>query len=97
MEALKQQADSGAVGVNEDNVDSIIKVPEPVSEKIVHLVAKHHALEDCMAAVKKGFEKDAVDIKSFLKEIRNLAKKQCKQIQKMKKIEAAMGEGAQSF
>lgn len=65
---LKQQEDMGAL--TEETVTEIIKVPDPYSEKIVHLVAKHNALEDCMAAVKKGFEKDAVSITDFLKQVR---------------------------
>jgi hypothetical protein len=50
-----------------DMVDSIVRITDPVSEKIMGLVAKHNALEDCMAAIKKGFEKDAVSISDFLK------------------------------
>lgn len=43
-----------------DQLDKIITVSDPVSEKIMYLVAKHNALEDCMAAIKKGYEKDVV-------------------------------------
>ena len=63
-----------------DSIENIIKVTDPVSEKVMHLVAKNNALEDCMAAIKKGYEKDAVSIGDFLKQVRTLAVKQCKQI-----------------
>jgi hypothetical protein len=43
-----------------------------------------------MAVVKKGYEKDAVDIKDFLKTVRELSKKQAKQINKMLIIEGAL-------
>jgi hypothetical protein len=33
-----------------------------------------------MAAIKKGYEKDAVSIEDFLKQVRALAVKQCKQL-----------------
>ena len=49
-----------------DAIDEMVKCPDPFSEKIVHLVAKYNAIEDCMSAVKKGFEKDAIPLKDFL-------------------------------
>ena len=73
-----------------DNVDQIVTVDDPFSEKIIHIVAKKDALEDCMAAVKKGFEKDSINLQDFLKTIRQLSMKQCKQINKMQKINAAL-------
>jgi len=39
-----------------------------------------------MGAVKKGFEKEAIDLPEFIKTIRLLASKQCKQYNKMMKI-----------
>jgi len=69
-----------------DNLDEIIQCPDPFSEKIIHIVSKYNALEDCMAIVKKGFEKDAIPVQDFLKQIRQLSMKQCKQITKMHKI-----------
>ena len=73
-----------------DNIDQIVTVDDPFSEKIIKIVAKKDALEDCMAAVKKGFEKDAISLQDFLKQIRQLSMKQCKQINKMQKINAAL-------
>ena len=72
----------------------MIKYPDPISEKIVHLAAKNNAIEDCMAAVKKGFEHDVCDLKEFLAQIRALAGKQCKQITKMMKIKEALNGSA---
>jgi len=73
----------------------MIKLPDPMSEKIVAIVSKQNALEDCMAAIKKGFEKDAISMSDFLKQIRTLSVKQCKQVQKMQKIDKAMNQGSQ--
>lgn len=56
-------------------IDSLVKIPDPISEKIMLLVAKNNALEDCMAAIKKGYEKDAVSISDFLKQVRILSTK----------------------
>jgi len=69
--SLKAQADFGAKGqLTPDSINQIVTIPDPFSEKIVHLVAKYNALEDCMACVKKGYEKDAVDLTDFLKQVR---------------------------
>jgi hypothetical protein len=77
----------GAGSVTVDNIESLITCPEAFSEKIIHLVSKYNALEDCMGAVKKGFEKDAVGLSEFLQNIRALSVKQCKKMQKMSKID----------
>jgi hypothetical protein len=78
--------DNGGV-LTTDHIAQIVTVPDPISESIMLIVAKQSALEDCMMAVKKAFEKDAVTISDFLKQIRALSVKQCKQIQKMQKID----------
>ena len=77
-----------------DSVDSMITVNDPFSEKIIALVAKYNALEDCMGAVKKGFEKDAIPLSDFLHHIRALSVKQCKKLQKMEKIDNAINSGS---
>jgi len=60
---LKAQEDLGNTSaLTTDSLDKIITIQDPFSTKIVHLVAKYNALEDCMAAVKKGFEKDAINL-----------------------------------
>jgi len=89
---LKAQQDmgNGSGELTAESLDSIITIPDPFSEKIVHTVAKYNALEDCMAAVKKGFEKDAVTLPDFLKQVRMLAAKQFKQRSKMQKIQDAL-------
>ena len=83
----------GADKITVENIGELISCPDPFSEKIVHLVAKHNALEDCMASVKKGFEKGVITLPDFLKQIRQLSMKQCKQITKMQKINAALKPG----
>ena len=57
-------------GLSAESIDQMVKCPDPISEKIVHLVAKHNALEDCMAVVKKAFENDEVELKEFLQNVR---------------------------
>ena len=64
----------------------MVKCSDPISEKVVHLVAKFNALDECMVAVKKAYEKDSMDLKEYLQGIRTLSVKQCKQLNKMNKI-----------
>ena len=45
-----------------DSIDSFVRTDDEFSQKIVSISAKFNALEDCMGAVKKGFEKDAIDL-----------------------------------
>lgn len=65
----------GAENLTKDNVDELVYCQDPFSEKIVHLVAKYKALDDCMSAVQKGFEKNAIELPDFLSTIRKLAGK----------------------
>jgi tRNA uridine 5-carbamoylmethylation protein Kti12 len=82
--------------VSKDNVDELVSCSDPYSEKIVHLVAKYKALDDCMSAVQKGYEKNAIDLPDFLQTIRRLSGKQFKQLHKMEKInEKMVGNSAQ--
>ena len=69
-------------------VDTLVQAGDPVSEKIIKHASKYNALDECMAAVKKGFEKGVIDIEDFLATIRKLSGKQAKQIAKMRKLEA---------
>ena len=77
-EKLKAQKDISGDKLTADDVLTLITVPDPLQEKILQLVAKHNALDDCMAAVKKGFEREVIPIDEFLKNIRELSQKQCK-------------------
>lgn len=65
-------------------------MPDPISEKIIHLVAKNNSIEDCMAIIKKAFENDQISLKDYLQNIRQLSTKQSKQIYKLIKINEAM-------
>lgn len=70
---LKQQEEltgGASGGLSAESVDQMVKCTDPISEKIVHLVAKHNALEDCMAVVKKAFENDELELKEFLINVR---------------------------
>ena len=68
----------GSDKITKDNIDTLVSCQDPFSEKIVNLVAKYKALDDCMSAVQKGFEKDAVNLQDFLGAIRKLSGKQFK-------------------
>jgi hypothetical protein len=60
---LKMAEDMGAGrDFTVDDVDSIIQPGDPVSEKIVHCVAKYKALDDCIISCQKAFDKDAIDL-----------------------------------
>ena len=75
---MKAQEDIGGVSgdnLTAESLDKIVTIEDPISEKVVQLVAKTKALEDCMLAVKKGYEKDVISIGDFLKEVRNLSNK----------------------
>ncbi len=48
-----------------------------------------NAVEDCMNLVKKNYDKDNIDLQTMLKIIRGLANKQCKSIQKIRKLMTA--------
>jgi|LauGreDrversion4_2_1035121.scaffolds.fasta_scaffold4000162_1 hypothetical protein len=54
-------------------VDELVKVSDPVSERIIKLTAKYNAIEDCMAAVKKAYDKEKIPLNDFLKTIRELS------------------------
>ena len=56
------------------------------------------ALEDAMGALKKAFDSDVISLEEYLKTIRTLANKQCKQIVKINKIiSATSGSDPQSL
>lgn len=79
LEEQKSQIQGlGAQNLTVDNIDSIVTTDDTFSEKIISISAKFNALEDCMGAVKKGFEKEAIDLPEYLKTIRALSMKQCK-------------------
>jgi hypothetical protein len=78
-----------------DDVDDLIKPTDPFSEKVVHCVAKYKALDECMISCQKAFDKDAIDLSEFLKCIRQLAAKQCKQIGKMERLNKAINPSGQ--
>ena len=80
----------GAENISKDNIETLVSCQDPFSEKIVNLVAKYKALDDCMSAVQKGFEKDAINLPDFLQSIRKLSGKQFKQLHKMGKINEKM-------
>ena len=60
---LKKQKSFGPVDqLGPNSVDTLVTCQDPISEKIIHLVAKYNAIDECMAAVKKGYEKEAISL-----------------------------------
>lgn len=59
---IAKSAGVGGAQATPDDVHQMVSTTDPFSEKIIHLVSKYNALEDCMAAVKKGFEKDSISL-----------------------------------
>jgi hypothetical protein len=53
----------------------MVKASDPISEKIVHLVAKYNALDDTILLIKKGFEHEELNLKEFLGTVRQLSMK----------------------
>lgn len=58
----------------------------PLSERLIKFQSKVMAIEDAMAAVKKAFDSDVINLEDYLKTIRQLANKQCKQMIKINKL-----------
>ena len=56
-------------------IESMITPGDAISEKIIKMASKYNALDECMSAVKKGFEKEKVDLETFLSTIRELSGK----------------------
>ena len=69
---------SSATVLDTSNIDSHVFPTNPLSERLIKFQCKAMALEDAMAALKKAFDHDVINLEDYLKAIRNLAKKQCK-------------------
>ncbi len=61
--------------INESNIDHLVYLKDAFSEKIVDLTAKENAIEDCLVAMKKAFEKDQLSLSDFLNNIRKMTNK----------------------
>lgn len=61
----------------------------------MELTSKENALEDCMAVLKKAYEKEQMSLNDFLAMIRKLSNKQFKTTLKRNKIVNALNKGAQ--
>jgi hypothetical protein len=70
-------------------VTEFVHASNPLSVKLIELQSKVNAVEDCMNLVKKNYDKDNIDLQTMLKLIRGLANKQCKSIQKIRKLMTA--------
>ena len=56
-----------------DNLTALVNPEDQVSEKIITVMAKYQALEDCLGGLKKGFEKEAISLEDYLKHVRNIS------------------------
>ncbi len=56
------------------------------------MTAKENALEDCLVALKKAYEKDQISLNDFLGNIRKLSNKQFKATLKRNKIIGALSQ-----
>ena len=72
--------------VTPQNVGELVYPENAISEKLIALQSKISAIEDCMNLVKKAFDKDNIDLTTMLKMIRQLGQKQCKCLQKIRKL-----------
>lgn len=50
------------------------------------MTAKENAIEDCIASLKKAYEKEKISMPEFLQNVRKLANKQFKAILKRNKV-----------
>ncbi len=82
---------SGSQEVTSDNIDELVFAKTPLSQKMLDLVAKENALEDGLAVIKKCYEKDQIDLKEFLSQVRKMSGKQFKTTIKKQKLMQAMG------
>ena len=85
LEALASNQAS-QVMVTLENVDMHVRPANPVSTKLIKLQAKSTAIEEAMGVVKKAYDNDVINVDDYLKTIRNLAKKQSRQIFKINRI-----------
>ena len=64
-----QQSISQAQGetkMTAENLGESLKPSDPLSGKIIKAAAKYNACDDCMVGLKKAFEKEVIDIDTFL-------------------------------
>jgi len=61
-----------------------------IDSRIIELTAKENSIEDCMAVLKKSYEKDQISMQEFLQQVRKLSGKQFRQVVKRNKIMKAL-------
>jgi hypothetical protein len=76
--------------VTEENLSNELYASNKISEKLLKLIAKDAALEDCQHALKKVYEKDQIDLTEFLSNIRKLAGSQFMVTVKRSRIEKGL-------
>ena len=64
----------------------MVKPSNALSEKLIKLQSKNAAIEDAMGILKKAFDSEVIGLDDYLKSIRALAKKQCRQIFKINRL-----------
>jgi hypothetical protein len=71
-ESLQKVIDESrsATVIDASNIDANVKPTNPLSERLIKFQSKVMALEDAMAAVKKAFDSDVINLEDYLKTIR---------------------------
>ena len=72
--------------IDASNIDEHVCAQNPLSEKLIKFHCKVASIEDAMGVVKKAFDNDIIDLETYLKTIRQLAKKQCKSLIKTNRL-----------
>ena len=70
------ELNEGATESTEVNIDEAVLPADKWSEQLFDNVAKTSAIEDCLYHLDRALSYDAIDLKTFLKEVRRLAPQQ---------------------
>lgn len=57
-----------------------------INNRLIDLTAKENAIEDCLVAIKKAYEKDLLTLGELMQNVRRLSNKQFKSILKRNKL-----------
>mmetsp|Transcript_25583 Transcript_25583/g.24874 ORF Transcript_25583/g.24874 Transcript_25583/m.24874 type:complete len:101 (+) Transcript_25583:794-1096(+) len=62
IDRLERFLATSNMDLDESNIDQLVYPKEPFSSKLIALTAKENAIEDCLVAMKKGYEKDQMSL-----------------------------------
>ncbi len=61
---------SGSEEITPDNINDLVYPKDPISSKMIHLLAKANSYDDAMGVVKKCYEKDQIGLEDLLLNVR---------------------------